>query len=156
AKQAIQEAVSSPLIDASIEGARGILFNITGGPDLTIKEVEETAKLVAQTAGGDANIIFGAAIDEAFKDSLKITIIATGFDTVRKTLSGLIKRPSQPVFSGEKKKKDKDQAEKKVKINLTEGEIDEKILANLPKNLPEGVKIEDELDVPSFLRRGNN
>lgn len=149
AQEAIKQAIASPLLDVSIEGARGILFNITGGPDLTIKEVETTAKFISQSVGGDANIIFGATIDEKFKDLLKITIIATGFDTVKKTLSGLIKAPSKTLIETKKPTKDI------VKIKLPE-KVDKKVFSNLPKNLPEGLEIENELDIPSFLRRGSN
>lgn len=80
ALDAAQKAVASPLLDeTSIEGARGILINFTGGPDLSIHEVEEAARVVQEAAHEDANIIFGAVIDERIQDELRITVIATGF-----------------------------------------------------------------------------
>jgi cell division protein FtsZ len=79
ASSAARAAIASPLLEVSIEGAKGILFNITGGPDLSMFEVDEAAKIVSGAADSDANIIFGAAIDEAMVDQVKITVIATGF-----------------------------------------------------------------------------
>jgi cell division protein FtsZ len=78
--EAAQKAISSPLLeDASIEGARGILINITGGPDMTLHEVAEASSLVQRTADSEANIIFGTVIDKEMTDTVKITVIATGF-----------------------------------------------------------------------------
>lgn len=77
---AAQNAVSSPLLDVSIRGATGILFNIIGGSDLSMYEVDEAAKIIAEEADSNANIIFGAAIDESLGDQIKITVIATGFE----------------------------------------------------------------------------
>jgi cell division protein FtsZ len=80
ALDAAQKAVASPLLDeTSIDGARGILINFTGGPDLAIHEVVEAAKIVQEAAHEDANIIFGAVIDEGLHDEVRITVIATGF-----------------------------------------------------------------------------
>ena len=78
--EATQEAISSPLLEeASIKGAKGVLINITGGPDLTLHEVNVAATIVRQEADDDANIIFGHVIDESMADAMKITVIATGF-----------------------------------------------------------------------------
>src|SRR5678815_419293 len=80
AVEAAQKAISSPLLeDVSIEGARGVLINITGGPDLSLHEVNEAATLIQEEADEDANIIFGAVIDESMGDEVRITVIATGF-----------------------------------------------------------------------------
>jgi cell division protein FtsZ len=80
AVEAAQRAISSPLLeDATIEGARGILINITGGPDMTLHEVADASSLVQRTAHTDANIIFGTVIDDDMSDQVKITVIATGF-----------------------------------------------------------------------------
>jgi cell division protein FtsZ len=79
--EAAQQAISSPLLeDVSITGATGILINITGGPDLTLFEVNEAATLIQEAAHEDANIIFGSVIDASFVDEVRITVIATGFD----------------------------------------------------------------------------
>jgi cell division protein FtsZ len=81
AMEATQQAISSPLLEeATIEGAKGVLINITGGPDLTLYEVNEASSIIREAADEDANIIFGAVIDETMHDEMKITVIATGFD----------------------------------------------------------------------------
>lgn len=84
ASTAARAAIASPLLDASIEGARGVLFNITGGTDLTMNEVDEAAKVITAEADPDAQIIFGAAIDEKLIDQIKVTVVATGFDETRR------------------------------------------------------------------------
>lgn len=79
--EATQQAISSPLLEeASINGAKGVLINITGGLDLTLYEVNEASSIIREAADDDANIIFGAVIDESMRDEMKITVIATGFD----------------------------------------------------------------------------
>ncbi|MEX0621725.1 MAG: cell division protein FtsZ [Candidatus Woykebacteria bacterium] len=85
ATSAARAAIASPLLEVSIEGAKGILFNITGGQDLSMFEVDEAAKIISSAADSEANIIFGATIDESMADQIKITVIATGFsdDKVR-------------------------------------------------------------------------
>lgn len=80
AAKAAREAITSPLLEISIQGAKGILFNISGGKDLTMKDVNDAAEIISKTADGDANIIFGTSIDEALNDQIKITVIATGFE----------------------------------------------------------------------------
>ena len=81
AMEATQQAISSPLLEeATIEGAKGVLINITGGTDLTLYEVNEASSIIREAADDDANIIFGAVIDETMRDEMKITVIATGFD----------------------------------------------------------------------------
>ncbi len=82
ARLAAETAVTSPLLDdISVEGATGVLINIVGGPDLKMKEIQEAASLVQEQAHEDANIIFGASIDESLGENVKVTVIATGFDT---------------------------------------------------------------------------
>lgn len=80
AMEAAEMAMTSPLLDLSIEGARGVLFNITAGPDLTLLEVQKAAEIIGRTADPDANMIFGAVIDDGAGTELRITVIATGFD----------------------------------------------------------------------------
>ncbi|NLI90773.1 MAG: cell division protein FtsZ [Peptococcaceae bacterium] len=80
AVDAARKAISSPLLETSIEGAKGVLLNITGGPNLTLLEVNEASEIVGEAADQEANIIFGAVIDESLKDDLRVTVIATGFD----------------------------------------------------------------------------
>lgn len=83
AVRAAKEAVESPLLEASIQGAKGVLLNITASESLKLSEADEAARLIAEAADADAQIIFGAAIDENLGDELKITVIATGFDATR-------------------------------------------------------------------------
>src|SRR5438874_9211660 len=81
AVEAAKKAISSRLLeDGSIHGARGVLINITGGHDLLLHEVSEASNIIHDAADGDANIIFGAVLDETMRDEVKITVIATGFD----------------------------------------------------------------------------
>lgn len=96
AQMASRAAISSPLLEVSIEGAKGVLFNITGGPDMTMTEVDEAARLISDAADADANIIFGAAINEKLIDQMRITVIATGFDETRSRLASMVSR-SRPV-----------------------------------------------------------
>ena len=79
AAAAAKAAISSPLLETSIDGARGVLLNITGGADLALFEVNEAAEIVIQAADPEANIIFGAVIDESLRDEVRVTVIATGF-----------------------------------------------------------------------------
>jgi cell division protein FtsZ len=80
AVEASRAAISSPLLEASVEGARGILLNITGGSDLGLFEINEAAEIISSAADADCNIIFGAVIDPSLGDEVRVTVIATGFD----------------------------------------------------------------------------
>ena len=102
AVEAAKKAISSRLLeDGSIQGARGVLINITGGQDLLLHEVSEASNIIHDAADADANIIFGAVLDEAMKDDIKITVIATGFDRRTETsgaaATGGVARPSAPA-----------------------------------------------------------
>lgn len=90
AQLAARQATSSPLLEVSMEGARGVLFNIIGGSDLSMSEVNEASKIIAAAADPDANIIFGATIDETIHDQIRITVIATGFDESRRRLQEMV------------------------------------------------------------------
>lgn len=81
AVEAARAAIDSPLLELSIDGAKGVLFNVTGGPDMGMYEVDEAAKAITEAADPDANIIFGALIDDAMSGEIKITVIATGFES---------------------------------------------------------------------------
>jgi cell division protein FtsZ len=91
AREAAEKAISSQLLDITIDGARGILFNVTGGPDLTLFEVNQAAAIIKETAHPDVNLIFGAVIDPNMKDDIRITVIATGFER-----TGIPRRISEP------------------------------------------------------------
>jgi cell division protein FtsZ len=142
AQTAARTAVSSPLLETSIEGAKGMLFNIIGGTDLTMNEVHQAAEIISKAADADANIIFGASIDESLVDQIKITVIATGFDETRqrlKEISGQASTaPAQAVT-------DDDQNDQQD-IDETNGE---------KKELSEVADEDnDEFDIPAFLRQG--
>jgi cell division protein FtsZ len=148
AATAARTAIASPLLETTIEGAKGVLFNITGGPDLTMAEVDEAAKQIAAAADPDANIIFGATIDENLVDQVKISVIATGFDETKKRLRELSNRPAryaQPTvadapFRGTPTPPPQTVAQPQQPTPPAQG-ADE-----LP---PE----EDEFDIPAFLRQ---
>ncbi len=100
AQMAARAAVSSPLLDLSIEGARGVLFNIAGGNDLTMFEVDEAARIISSAADPDANVIFGAVIKNDLNDQVRITVIATGFDETRSRLAQMSKPITKPIVQG--------------------------------------------------------
>ena len=102
ARVAAEQAISSQLLDITIDGARGILFNVTGGPSLTLFEVNQAAAIIKETAHPDVNLIFGAVIDPNMGDEIRITVIATGFDSqgMRPRVSRL-PRPEQLKLNGE-------------------------------------------------------
>lgn len=101
AQEAARAAISSPLLETSIEGAQGVLLNITGDPDLGLFEVNEAAEIVAQAADPDANFIFGAVIDETLEDELRVTVIATGFSENGRTHHRLEDLEIKPFASDE-------------------------------------------------------
>jgi len=93
ALESTQRAISSPLLEeASIQGAKGLLINVTGGPDLTLFEVNEAMSIIHEAADEEANIIFGAVLDERMQTEMKITVIATGFDNADVSFGGLDER----------------------------------------------------------------
>ena len=100
ARVAAEAAISSQLLDITIDGARGILFNVTGGPSLTLFEVNQAAAIIKETAHPDVNLIFGAVIDQNMTDEVRITVIATGFDragAVRPIEPQRVERPSSRI-----------------------------------------------------------
>jgi cell division protein FtsZ len=100
--EAAERAVSSPLLETSMEGARSILLSITGGPDLSLWEVNESAKAVAEAAHPDANIIFGAMVDEKLLDHVWVTVIATGYgdSRLRRPDAGRVSAPERTSERG--------------------------------------------------------
>ncbi len=89
ATEAARAAIDSPLLEMDIAGAKGILFNITGGNDLSMFEVDEAARIITEAADPEANIIFGSVINDSYTGEIKVTVVATGFDDHRKTVSTL-------------------------------------------------------------------
>jgi cell division protein FtsZ len=139
ALDAAQKAVASPLLDeTSIEGARGILINFTGGSDLSLHEVEEAARIVQEAAHEEAHIIFGAVIDPSLQDEVRITVIATGFSERKESTqpSGKVVDLPRPARPGVPTTKD---WRRRVPADIrAEGEAE---------------PTEEDLDVPAFLRR---
>jgi cell division protein FtsZ len=132
ARVAAEQAITSNLLDVTIDGARGILFNITGGTDLSMFEVNEAATIIKAAAHPDCNVIFGAVIDENMKDQIRITVIATGFDH-----SGGLSRRASRISSAIRTTT--------MKPLASEGE---------PAEQPRPVSIDhNNLELPSFLRR---
>ncbi|MCF7905791.1 cell division protein FtsZ [Candidatus Gracilibacteria bacterium] len=111
ATEAAKAAIESPLLDQSINGAKGILFNVTGGDDLSMYEVDEAAKVITEAADPDANIIFGAVINENYTGEIKITVIATGFSEVGNKRPGHASLMRQAFSVGGREKDPEDDLE---------------------------------------------
>jgi cell division protein FtsZ len=124
ASEAARTAVSSPLLESSIEGATGILLNVTGGPDIGLFEVNEAAQVVTSAADQNANVIFGAVIDEGLRDEVRVTVIATGFGPAR------LRRRRRTEESAEEGREGEQREQPSERFELTD----------------------DVLEVPSFLR----
>jgi len=163
AQMAARAAISSPLLDLSIDGAKGVLFNITGGPDLTMFEVDEAARAISGAADPDANIIFGNVIKEDFSDQVRITVIATGFDETQSRIAKMNVVPtnlpkiqgvvSEPSEERKVEVKDIDEGTKEVidfePKEFEEREEDER-QTELPKKRDE---FGEDFEVPAFLRK---
>ena len=130
AEDAAKQAVQNPLLESSIEGARGVIINITGGANLGLHEVNTAAELVQRSVDPEANIIFGAVIDESLDDDIVITVIATGFEKETGTVTSSNVSSIVDRAWGEK-------------INSIPAPID---------NTNSGA---NDLDIPSFLRNKN-
>ena len=141
AVEAAKSAIFSPILDVDIKGATGILFNIVGGPDLAMHEVDDAARIISEAANPDANIIFGAMIDESFSDQIKITVIATGFDM---ELQKAYKRIDDSAKIGTPAKE-----ESKGGDSTKE---DEKDVIEL-EDTTENPDIDTRFDFPTFLRK---
>lgn len=157
AGMAARQAVSSPLLEVTIDGARGVLFNIIGGPDMTMSEVDEAAKIISAAADADAKIIFGATIDESMMDQLKITVIATGFDENRQRLRELRFDRGIPTQQGAVASQTPTVSNGNMG-NMTNG--NGAVKNDEPEEVPEPTKkapfedYEDEFDIPAFMRKG--
>ena len=128
AAEAAQAAVSSPLLEASIDGATGILLNVTGGPELGLFEVNEAAEVVTAAADPEANVIFGAVIDEALGEAIRVTVIATGFDG----------RSGGPLFT-------EDTTGRRREPQRRDVSMDDRQRSSLEIS-------DDDIDIPSFLK----
>ena len=134
ASDAMRDALANPLLEMSIDGAKGILLNFTGGPDMSLHEVSQAAEIISNAADPDAQIIFGSVIDEAMSSDIQITVIATGFDEqdLRRSnvRSALEPRGPEP-------------GERPPVVPISEDEMDE-------------IDAEHDLEVPTFLRKRIN
>jgi cell division protein FtsZ len=143
ASRAAELAISSPLLEASIEGAHGVLLSIAGGSDMGLFEISEAAELVAKSAHPDANIIFGTVIDDSLGDEVRVTVIAAGFD------GGAPKRLSVPVIStaGLNGQADPIPANDPIQVAMDAP-------AQTPKRRItfEELVSEDDIDVPDFMK----
>lgn len=143
AAAAARMAIASPLLEVSIEGAKGVLFNIVGGADLSMTEVNEAAQIIAQAADPDANIIFGATIKEDQLDQIKISVIATGFDETRRRLREYIgtgigsSSLQQSAFTPQAQADDSQTPQ-----TVSEEEVEEE----------KKEENEEDLEIPAFLR----
>ncbi|HEV3013020.1 MAG TPA: cell division protein FtsZ, partial [Actinomycetota bacterium] len=163
---AAKEAISSPLLEASVDGARGVLLNISGGSDLGLFEVNEAAEVIASAAHADANIIFGAVIDDALGDEVRVTVIAAGFD---RTTEQTATEPARPQSTGQGDDESvwptpgmRRPAESRVSRPTStpapppaeprEPERREQDRRE-PERRPRYDGDDDELDIPSFLKR---
>jgi cell division protein FtsZ len=146
AKEAASQSISSPLLDnVSIDGAKAVLVNITGGPDMTLLEVNEAASLITEASGQEANIIFGAVIDENLKDELRVTVIATGFGN-HNDKTGVGKDYTADLFSPRKRVLEKS-ISKYRELESDSQKVLEK--SKVQSYTP------DDLEVPAFIRRKN-
>ncbi len=147
ASTAARMAIASPLLEVSIEGAKGVLFNIVGGPDMSMNEVNEAAQIISQAAEPDANIIFGATIKEDLVDMVKISVIATGFDESRGRLreyAGIGMNPSvtPPAFTTQPTQAPTSDDTASAQTTTSDQPVRE-----------EKPEEDDELEIPAFLRQ---
>ncbi len=162
ALQAAKSAIASPLLDVSIEGAKGILLNITGGDSMTMTEVDEAATIISQTASADANIIFGATVNPKLGDELRITVIATGFDDTQARLARFSPtrvplNPSGIVSSGvssasssfASNERDEDDEVDNTPVRSPEPQTSTQVTSS---NESSSDNDDDDFDVPAFLR----
>lgn len=148
ATAAVKQAVQSPLLESSIAGAKGVLFNIVGGSDMSMSEVDEAASVIAKTVDPDADIIFGAVVDEKMVDQVRITVIATRIDETRYPIGGL--RRERPMMRSQ----DEDMtpvspAPKQEEVSSSQQSFQNPAFSAREETVTD----QDEFDTPAFLRR---
>ncbi len=141
AQMAARAAVASPLLDVSIEGATGVLFNITGGPDLTMFEVDEAARIISGSAEPDANIIFGAVVKNDMTDQVRITVVATGFDEAKSRLAKMSQKV-EPQIQGVVSERP-----------VEDGGLEEQEIQDIPQEEEEIDEFGKKFEIPAFLRK---
>jgi cell division protein FtsZ len=148
ATEAAKAAISSPLLESSIDGAKGILLSIAGPTDLTLHEVNAAADAITRVAHPDANIIFGAVVDDALGEEVRVTVVAAGFDKVtpvsesrfESRLSRLLEEPAEGAES-----------EEPLPSILAEDDED-RVFSNGEQRAPLTFDAEEDLDIPDFLK----
>jgi cell division protein FtsZ len=151
AKQAAEQAISSQLLDITIDGARGVLFNMTGGPSMTLFEVNQAAAIIRETAHPDVNMIFGAVIDPEMGDELRCTVIATGFERTgvpRRALERPLRNDKPVAHAGSMSVSNTPFARPSESVSVG---VDYKSSAESKSTSQPSVN-SDDLDVPTFLR----
>jgi len=143
AKKAAEAAISSQLLDITIDGARGVLFNVTGGPNMTLFEVNQAAAIIRETSHPDVNMIFGAVIDPNMADDIRITVIATGFERSSMPRRALERQPRTETRRVDTSAYTRQSESVSVNANLA---------TNEPKSTPLPSVNKDDLDIPTFLR----
>jgi len=174
ARKAAEAAVSSDLLDVTIDGARGILFNVTGGPNMSLFEVNEAAALIKETAHPDVNLIFGAVVDENMGDEIRITVIATGFEQTHvptrrpaagarervpvsqpKTVASSAPAP-RPVVRPAQPETPAPAPEDRAEASVTPpAQPQPQPVRRVEEEFTSRVYDTDDLDIPAFLRRNN-
>ena len=151
AEEAARIATNNPLLDLSIEGATGVLFSITGGSDLSMREINTAAEMIENAVDPNANIIFGASIDESMNDEVSITIIATGFDSSKQVLTNKARMQKQvdTKLTGNVNPAQTTSNDFVDRFTVTD---DTPAASTASTSLQDD---EDELEVPAFLRRKN-
>ena len=145
--EAAQKAISSPLLeDISIEGAKGLLINITGDAKMTLNEINEATTLIQKEAHEDANIIWGMVVDDAMQEDMRVTVIATGFGKVEEKVATRFKKVA-PISFNTKENRDIPAFLRRVKA----GERFDELKLEEPNDFP--VEDEDRFDIPTFLRK---
>lgn len=158
AVDAAKSAVDSPLLELGIDGARGVLFTITGGPDLTMYEVNEAARIITAAADPNAKIIFGAVIDEDMKDEIKVTVIATGFAQTASPKKVQSAPAAAPFSSPSYLRQERIATPESFKEKDEElSNFQERSLKPMPKPKPiqprEAKEESDDYEIPAFIRR---
>lgn len=172
AVEAAKAAISSPLLEISIDGAKGMLFTIAGGPDITMYEVSEAAKIITEAVDKDAKIIFGAVIDEKLKDQMKITVVATGFDE-KVTRENLLRIKNEPINYFQAKPIHQEPSEEKNYFQMKPREDLKSVnddhsrinynnrpttnntpsVNNVNTVEPDNLNDEEDLEIPAFIRK---
>jgi len=152
ASQAAQQAIESPLIEVSIDGAKGVLFNVTGGYDMSMSEIQEAAEIITSAVSPDANIIFGATLKPEMEDELVITVIATGFDSeFFEEQAATLEHPTAPVAMNNEVN---DEEIASVNMDLDQTAAAEHFADETPTDIwSQPAPTEEEDDTPAFLRR---